>query len=129
MRIVMEHEESQGRVVDDVHKENLGYDIKSTDPKSGELRLIEIKGLANPRGNILLTPNERRIAEDRPDCYWLYVVTSCATKPELLKPIKNPAQYEWNEITKVERYWLDVKKFWFYHDICGYRSKPPQKKR
>jgi len=26
---------------------------------------------------VLLTPNERRIAEDRPDCYWLYVVTEC----------------------------------------------------
>ena len=109
MRIVMEHEESQGRVVDDVHKENLGYDIKSTDPKSGELRLIEIKGLAGSRGNILFTPNELRVAEDRPDCYWLYVVTSCATNPKLLEPIKNPAQCKWNEITKVERYWLNVK--------------------
>jgi len=24
---------------------------------------------------MLLSPNERRVAEDRRDCYWLYVVT------------------------------------------------------
>ena len=34
-------------------------------------------------GTILLTPNERRVAEDRPDCYSLYVVTNCASTPEL----------------------------------------------
>lgn len=28
-------------------------------------------------GTILLMPNERRVAEDRRDCYWLYVVTDC----------------------------------------------------
>ena len=32
---------------------------------SGELRLIQVKGLAEPSGTILLTPNERRVAEDR----------------------------------------------------------------
>ena len=38
---------------------------------SGDLRLIEVKGLAAATGTILLTPNERRAAEDRRDCYWL----------------------------------------------------------
>jgi hypothetical protein len=28
-------------------------------------------------GSVLLTPNERRVAEDRRDCFWLYVVTHC----------------------------------------------------
>ena len=44
MRVVMEHETAQGRQVDDVHEKNLGYDVTSLDPQSGELRLIEIKG-------------------------------------------------------------------------------------
>lgn len=50
-------------------------------PASGELRLIEVKGLGASIGTILLTPNERRVAEDRRDCFWLYVVTDCDTAP------------------------------------------------
>ena len=47
MRVVMEYETAQDRQVDDVHEKNLGYDITSLDPASDELRLIEIKGLAD----------------------------------------------------------------------------------
>ena len=79
MRVAMEYETAQGRQVFDVHEQNLGYDITSLDLRSGELRLIEIKGLAAQSGTILLTPNERRVAEDRRDCYWLYIVTNCAS--------------------------------------------------
>ena len=77
----MDHEAARGRQVYDVHEKNLGYDVTSLDLQSGELRLIEVKGLAGPTGSILLTPNERRVAEDRRDCYWLYVVTDCAPYP------------------------------------------------
>lgn len=109
MRIAIEYEKSEGRQVKDVHKENLGYDITSHDPESGELRLIEIKGLANPTGSILLTPNERRVAEDRRDCFWLYIVTCCATsEPKLRPPIKDPARFSWQKVTKVQHYWLDI---------------------
>ena len=59
--------------MEDVSAKNLGYDVTSLDTTSGDLRLIEVKGLAAATGTILLTPNERRVAEDRPDCYWLYV--------------------------------------------------------
>ena len=79
----MEHEEAQGRQVYDVHEKNLGYDVTSLDVNSGELRLIEVKGIGEVTGTILLTPNERRVAEDRPDCYWLYIVTNCAAEPAL----------------------------------------------
>jgi superfamily II DNA or RNA helicase len=108
MRVVMEYERSQGRQVYDVHEKNLGYDVTSLDLNSGELRLIEVKGLADATGMILLTPNERRVAEDRRDCYWLYVVTNCATKPQLQKPIKDPARFEWHKVTKVAHYYLSV---------------------
>src|SRR5208282_4978153 len=81
MRFVMEHEEAQGRQVYDVSAKNLGYDITSLDLASGELRLIEVKGIGASTGTILLTPNERRVAQDRRDCYWLYVVTDCGTAP------------------------------------------------
>ena len=108
MRVVMEHETALGRQVYDVHEKNLGYDVTSLDLQSGELRLIEVKGLAAATGSILLTPNERRVAEDRRDCYWLYVVTNCANAPELQEPIKDPARFPWREVRKVQHYWLNV---------------------
>jgi len=108
MRVVIEYEKAQGRQVYDVHEKNLGYDVTSLDLNTGELRLIEVKGLAEATGTILLTPNERRVAEDRRDCYWLYVVTHCATEPQLQEPIKDPARFPWHEVTRVAHYWLEV---------------------
>ncbi len=108
MRVVVEYEKAQGRQVYDVHEKNLGYDITSLDVNSGELRLIEVKGLADATGTILLTPNERRVSEDRRDCYWLYVVTNCAAQPTLQEPIKDPARFPWHEVTKVAHYWMEV---------------------
>ncbi|MCY3958694.1 MAG: helicase-related protein [Chloroflexi bacterium] len=108
MQVVMEHEKAQRRQVFDVHEKNLGYDVTSLDVESGELRLIEVKGLAAESGTILLTPNERRVAEDRRDCYWLYVVTNCAAEPQLQEPIKDPARFPWHEVSKVQHYWLEV---------------------
>ena len=111
MREAIEYETQRGREVEDVHKKNLGYDITSFDPRSGELRLIEIKGLAGSTGSILLTPNEHRVAEDRRDCFWLYVVTNCADLPQLQTPIKDPARLSWDKIHKVQHYQLNVKTF------------------
>ncbi len=108
MRVVMEYEHAQGRQVYDIHEKNLGYDITSLDINSGELRLIEVKGLANPTGTILLTPNERRVADDRRDCYWLYVVTNCNSEPQLQEPIHDPARFKWQEISKVAHYYMSV---------------------
>lgn len=108
MRVVMEYERSRGRQVYDVHEKNLGYDVTSLDVSSGQLRLIEVKGLSGVTGTILLTPNERRVAEDRRDCYWLYIVTDCANEPQLQEPIQDPARYEWHEVTKVAHYWLEA---------------------
>ena len=108
MEVVIKHERAQGRKVYDVHEENLGYDVTSLDAESGELRLIEIKGLAAANGSILLSPNERRVAEDRRDCYWLYAVTNCADQPQLQEPIQDPARYPWHEVSKVQHYWLQV---------------------
>jgi superfamily II DNA or RNA helicase len=108
MSVVMEHERARGRQVYDVSEKNLGYDITSLDLASGELRLIEVKGLGAATGTILLTPNERRVAEDRRDCFWLYVVTNCGDAPQLQEPIRDPARLAWNEVTKVAHYYLAV---------------------
>jgi len=58
-------------------------------------------------GTILLTPNERRVAEDRRACYWLYVVTNCAAAPDL-ETVQDPARFDWHEVVKVQHYWLEV---------------------
>jgi len=108
MRVVMEHEQRLGRQVFDVSEKNLGYDVTSLDVASGELRLIEVKGLGASTGTVLLTPNERRVAEDRRDCFWLYVVTNCSSNPELQEPIRDPARLDWNEVTKIAHYYLSV---------------------
>ena len=108
MRVVMEHEQAQGRQVYDVSEKNLGYDVTSLDLTSGELRLIEVKGLGAATGTVLLTPNERRVADDRRDCFWLYVVMNCDTTPVLQEPIRDPARLDWTEVTKVAHYYLSV---------------------
>ncbi len=108
MRVVMEHEQAQGRRVYDVSEKNLGYDVTSLDLNSGDLRLIEVKGIGAESGAVILTPNERRVAEDRRDCYWLYVVTNCKSAPTLKEPIKDPARLDWKEVTKVAHYQLPV---------------------
>jgi hypothetical protein len=107
MRVAMEYERAAGRAVADVHEQNLGYDLTSLDTQSGELRLIEVKGLGGSTGTIGLTPNEKRVAEDRRDCYWLYVVTDCDAQPHL-HINKDPARLPWHEVKKVDHYWLSV---------------------
>ena len=108
MRVVMEHERAQERQVEDVSAKDLGYDVTSLDLRTGDLKLIEVKGLAAETGTILLSPNEHRVAEDRPDCFWLYVVTNCTSNPVLQEPVLNPARFEWHEVSKVQHYWLQV---------------------
>jgi hypothetical protein len=107
MEFVMAHERAQGRQVFDVSDKNLGYDLTCLDLNSGELRLIEVKGFGAATGTVILTPNERRVAEDRRDCYWLYVVTNCNATPTL-QAIPNPAQFPWHEVQKVAHYTLSL---------------------
>lgn len=108
MQVAMDYEREKGRQVHDVHEKNLGYDLTSLDLNSGELRLIEVKGIGESSGTVLLTPNEKRVAEDRRDCYWLYVVTDCKSNPILQNPIKDPARFPWHEVIKVAHYWLEI---------------------
>ncbi len=108
MRVAMEHERAEGRQVYDVSEKNLGYDLTSLDLASGDLRLIEVKGIGAASGTVLLTPNEHRVAQDRRDCYWLYVVTNCGGDTPKLMDIKDPAQLPWGEIVKVQHYAIRV---------------------
>lgn len=108
MRVAMEYEQSAGRAVADVHEKDLGYDLTSLDTKTGELRLIEVKGIGASDGTVILTPNEYRIAQDRRDCYWLYVVTNCGTEPKLAA-VKDPAAQAWEPVRKVQHYTIPTR--------------------
>lgn len=88
MEFVMKYEISQRRIPEDVHLENLGYDIRSKDEEGG-FRYIEVKARAK-EGAIALTPNEWLMAHRLKDEYWLYVVTNASKSPELFI-LQNPA--------------------------------------
>ena len=105
---VIAHEQARGCKIEDVQSQDLGFDLRSLHPVTGELRLIEVKGIGAATGTIFLSPNEKRVAEDRRDLYWLYIVTHCDTEPHLEEPIKDPARFPWHEVKKVEHYRLDV---------------------
>jgi hypothetical protein len=107
MQVAIENDRSLGRQVYDVHEKNLGYDLTSLDLNSGELRLIEIKGIGAADGMVLLTPNEHRVAEDRRDCYWLYVVTNCNATPTLTT-VRDPVIQPWSPVQKIQHFTLSA---------------------
>lgn len=74
-----------------------------------------MKGLTDATGTILLSANERRVAEDRHDCYRLYIVANCNEKPTLQEPVKDPARLEWREVPRWPIRWLE-------HDGPGMRA-------
>lgn len=94
MQEALQHEEAHGWQPEDVHSENLGFDIRSVrysdDGTFDDIRYIEVKARAR-EGSIRLSANEWKKAKRFQDKYWLYIVTSAGTeKPELTK-IQNPA--------------------------------------
>ena len=88
MEIAMEYERQQGRIPEDVSKENLGLDIRSKG--KDEMRYIEVKARAG-EGNVALTPNEWFKARRFKENYWLYVVANAVVDP-VLYIINNPAE-------------------------------------
>jgi superfamily II DNA or RNA helicase len=89
MTVTMEYERQQGRVPEDVAAENLGFDVRSTDPATGRKRYIEVKARARV-GPVALTQNEWFKAGRFNTDYYLYVVLNAATQPELYI-IQDPA--------------------------------------
>ena len=89
MTVAMEYERQQGRLPEDVAAENLGFDVRSTDPATGRKRYIEVKARAGV-GPVALTQNEWFKASRFGSDYYLYVALNAATQPELYI-IQDPA--------------------------------------
>jgi SNF2 family DNA or RNA helicase len=108
IRAVTEYEEARGWQVESVEKDNRGFDLISRrphpeDPQTAiEVRFIEVKGRAAV-GQIALSANEYRTAERLKKDYWLYVVFSCGSKPEL-HVVQDPIRLGWEPLIKIEHY-------------------------
>jgi len=82
------------------------YDILSRDPRTGEIRFIEVKGKAGLDLEIELTEAEFNTAREKRDKYWLYIVYGIDTKMPRLLAIQNPVEnMVWSEVS-VKRYRL-----------------------
>jgi len=90
MEKAMSYERAHQRVPEDVADQNLGFDIRSRDPRGSEIRYIEVKARA-AKASVSLTPNEwfkaRRFRQD----YYLYAVMNAVSEPELYI-VQNPAE-------------------------------------
>lgn len=89
MDVAMEHERKEGRIPEDVSKENLGFDIRSTDNEEN-IRYIEVKARA-AIGDVAITKNEWFKARRFQDDYYLYAVMNAKTSPELFI-VQNPSE-------------------------------------
>lgn len=95
MRVAMDHEKEHGWIAEDVHEENLGFDIRSTkyseEGTFEDIRYIEAKARALD-GAIRLTANEWKKAKRFKEKYWLYVVTFAGTSAPNLERFQNPTE-------------------------------------
>jgi len=71
-----------------------GYDIKSMDRETGEIRFIEVKAVRGPWGarGVGLSATQYDKARERRSAFWLYVVENAASEQPLITRICNPAE-------------------------------------
>ena len=110
MKVAMDYETVQGRNVEDVSKENVGYDVKSIDD-SGKKRYIEVKGRAGTDG-VMLSENEMNRLAQLGSRAWLYIVTECRGKSPLLNIINDPARtLAFEKKTKGIQFYLPIEEW------------------
>jgi SNF2 family DNA or RNA helicase len=109
MDIAMNFEEEQGWVAEDVGSQNLGYDIRSTNPDHIK-RYIEVKGRSTD-GGVMLSENEMNRLAQLGQKAWLYIVTQCKTEPQLYR-FQNPANtLNFEKKLKGVQYFLSAKEW------------------
>lgn len=88
MDVTMQYERQHDWRPEDVSKENLGFDVRSTSP-DGHKRYIEVKARAEV-GPVALTQNEWFKAKRFQDEFYLYAVLNASKAPTLYR-VQNPA--------------------------------------
>jgi len=99
----MEKENEERRIPERV-PEVEHYDVRSVDPLTGEVRIIEVKGHKRPEVYGELTEDEAGLAEKERDRHWLYIVYDIGSgKPNLLR-FRNPLRtMNWKIFERVEK--------------------------
>lgn len=106
MNVTIEYESNNNAEVEDVSKDNVGYDVRST-RSNGEIRYIEVKGRAGS-GIIVLTENEVNRLKQLGDKAWLYIVTDCKRKNAKLHIIQDPiSKLKLKEVISQIKYSVD----------------------
>lgn len=112
---VMEYERQQGREPMDVSADNVGYDIRSLSP-NGAKRYVEVKGRSGTDG-VMLSENEMNRLAQLGNKAWLYIVTDCATQPQLHQ-ICNPAQrMNFEKKTKGVQFFLPLAEWQAHEEV------------
>jgi len=105
VQYVIEVEKSEGRNPTRVPEEE-HYDIRSVEP-TGAVRLIEVKGHNGSEIYGELTEDEAKVAQEKGEDYWLYIVYDIGSgEPKLLK-FKDPFKtMNWKIFEKLERRYI-----------------------
>lgn len=88
--IVMDVERLLGCTPVNREEEKLGYDIESRDPRTGNLRFIEVKGREAGADTITVTKNEILTALNKPDAYILAVVELAGDGTHAVHYVRRP---------------------------------------
>lgn len=102
--------EQLGFDVDDRQSARKGYDLLARHRRTSEQRLVEVKGQVAGLTAVWLEQNEWAQAQQRRDDYWLYVVTQCASQPEVTVRAQDPAGQAVGSVRKIERYEIPVRQ-------------------
>jgi len=105
LEIVMKVERDEGRIPEIVPEEE-HYDIRSVDPSTKEVRIIEVKGHLGPEVYGELTPQEAELAERERERYWLYIVYNIGTNPEWVRFRDPVSTMNWEAFERVERRYI-----------------------
>jgi hypothetical protein len=82
------------------------YDIRSVDPRTGEVRFIEVKGRWNLDITVELTEAEYECAKRFGNSYWLYIVYGFSAGNPRLLAIRDPVnRIRWSTV-EIKRYRL-----------------------
>ena len=92
--IIMDVERSLGFEPVDHEFEKLGYDIESKDPKTGELRFIEVKGRASGEQTLTVSRNEILYSLNTPDDFILGMVEFVQGGSHQVHYLRQPFQRE-----------------------------------
>ncbi len=94
--------EAWGWKVQDVSRQNIGYDIEARTPED-EQACVEIKSVDYPGQAFTLTSNEEAVAREKGNAYWLALVRQTSTHLEIAF-IRDPARQL--KLTRQCRQWV-----------------------